>query len=76
MKLKHSPLLINGESFMMLPNGIQYTRYWMERVIGKEMVDAIFEFSQPFNELNLTSREIALLFPFTLTVKGNYLLLY
>ena len=43
----------------------------MENVIGKEMVAAIFEFSEEFNSLKLTTRELALLFPLALTSHGK-----
>ena len=66
-------MLIDNESFMMLPNGIQYTRIWMQKVIGQEMVDAMFEFSDMFNQLHFTAKEVALLFPYALTVYGKYL---
>ena len=55
---------------MLLPNGVPYTRERMENVIGKEMVSAIFEFSEEFNRLKLTNRELALLFPLALTSHG------
>ncbi len=42
----------------------------MENVIGKEMASAIFEFSEEFNKLKLTNRELALLFPLALTSHG------
>jgi hypothetical protein len=57
---------------MMLPVGIQYTKYWMEKVIGIEMVDAIFDFSNKLNSLSLTAREISLLFPVALTAPGKF----
>lgn len=66
--IKHAPLFINGESYLMLPNQIQYTRSWMERIIGKEMVDSMFKFAEEFNLLKMTSKEIALMYPFVLTV--------
>jgi hypothetical protein len=58
----------------MLPNGVPYTRSRMECVIGKVMVDAIFDFSHCLNELNLTTKELALLFPLTLTAHGMFTL--
>lgn len=67
--LRHAPLFINGESFMMLPNNIQYTRSWMNQVIGNEMTDDLFSFSTRFNKLGLTTKEMALLYPVVLT--GN-----
>ena len=68
--IKHSPLFIEGESYMMLPNNIQYSRQWMNRVVGEEMTNALFEFSEEFNSLNMTTKETALLVPFVLTVPG------
>lgn len=70
--IKHSPLLINGESYMMLPNQIQYTRKWMLRIIGEEMVDTMFDFANEFNSLKMTTKEIALMYPFILTVPDEH----
>ena len=76
--LRHAPLFINGESFMMLPNNIQYTRKWMNQVIGQEMADDLFNFSTRFNKLGLTTKEMALLYPLVLTgnIYGNNSNLY
>nr|ASL70502.1 nuclear receptor [Brachionus rotundiformis] len=69
--IKHSPLFINGESYLMLPNMIQYTRKWMLRIIGAEMVDIIFKFAHEFNSLKMTTKEMALLYPFVLTIPDD-----
>nr|ASL70580.1 nuclear receptor [Brachionus plicatilis] len=69
--LKHSPLFINGESYLMLPNMIQYTRTWMLRIIGQEMVETIFRFAEEFNSLKMTNKEIALMYPFVLTMPDD-----
>ena len=71
--LRNSQLLIYGESYMLLPNNIQYTRDWMLRIIGKEMTDALFRFCEEFNMLGLRGKEFALLYPFVLTslIEGN-----
>lgn len=69
--IKHSALFINGESFMMLPNNIQYTRKWMNCIIGEEMVDAMFKFATEFNSLRMTSKEISLIYPFIFTTPGK-----
>ncbi|CAF4377245.1 unnamed protein product, partial [Rotaria sp. Silwood2] len=58
--IKHAPLIRNNESYIMLPNGLQYTRQWMNKIIGEEMVEIMFEFAKKFNELNLTQEEYAL----------------
>ena len=55
----------------MLPNGIQYKRALMEQVIGEDMVDGIFEFCQALNQLDLTLKETALLFPLTFSSHGK-----
>ena len=56
---------------MMLPNGLQYTRQWMTRIIGEEMVQTMFDFAQKFNNLQLTNEEHALIFPAVICVKGE-----
>lgn len=68
--LRYSSLYIDGENYSLLTNNIQYTRHWMLKVIGEDMVDALFAWTEKFNELELTSREIALLFPYLLTKPG------
>lgn len=65
--LAYTALYIEGENYNMLGNSIQYTRYWMTRVIGPEMTEALFEWTKRFNELGLTHREIALQYPIVLT---------
>jgi hypothetical protein len=56
---------------MMLPNGLQYTRKWMNRIIGEEMVEKMVEFAAKFNALYLTQEEQALIFPVVICVKGS-----
>lgn len=54
----------------MLPNGLQYTRDWMTKIIGLDMVQTMFEFANKFNSLGLTQEEHALIFPAVICVKG------
>ncbi|CAM4795194.1 unnamed protein product [Rotaria magnacalcarata] len=67
--IKHAPLIHNNESYIMLPNGLQYTRQWMNHIMGEKMVETMFEFARKFNELNLTQEEYALIFPIVICVK-------
>jgi hypothetical protein len=55
----------------MLPNGLQYTRQWMNRIMGEDMVQTMFEFADKFNSLHLTNEEHALVFPVVICVKGK-----
>jgi len=71
--IKHAPLIRNNESYMMLPNGLQYTRQWMTRIIGEEMVQTMFDFARKFNNLQLTDQEHALIFPAVICVKDDSL---
>ncbi len=59
---------------MMLPNGLQYTRQWMNKIIGEEMVQTMFEFANKFNSLYLTHEEHALIFPVVICIKGKFLI--
>jgi hypothetical protein len=71
--ITHSMLFINGESYMLLHNGIQYTRSWMNQIAGQEKVNCIFSFTEQFNEIKITIREKALLLPLILTTPSNSL---
>ncbi|CAF2123009.1 unnamed protein product [Rotaria magnacalcarata] len=71
--IKHAPLIHNNESYIMLPNGLQYTRQWMNHIMGEKMVETMFEFARKFNELNLTQEEYALIFPIVICVKDKNL---
>ncbi len=55
----------------MLPNGLQYTRQWMIKILGEEMVEVMFDFAKKFNSLNLTQEEHALIFPVVICSKGK-----
>jgi hypothetical protein len=55
----------------MLPNGLQYTRQWMNKIMGEEMVETMFEFAKKLNALNLTPEEYALIFPVVICSKGK-----
>ena len=67
----YSLLYIDGQSYVVLPNNIFYTKQWKEIIYGKEVTDAIFEFCEKFNELKLTDYEKAILFPMVLTKFGK-----
>ncbi len=69
--MKHAPLICNNESYIMLPNGLQYTRQWMIKILGEEMVETMFDFAKRFNALNFTSEEHALIFPVVICFKGK-----
>ncbi|CAF0918935.1 unnamed protein product [Rotaria sp. Silwood1] len=71
--IKHAPLIGNNESYMMLPNGLQYTRQWMNKIIGEEMVQTMFDFANKFNALRLTHEEHALIFPVVICLKDETL---
>ncbi|CAF0780696.1 unnamed protein product [Adineta ricciae] len=71
--IKHAPLICHNESYMMLPNGLQYTREWMNKIIGEEMVQTMFQFANNYNQLHLTHEEHALVFPVVICVKDESL---
>ncbi len=57
----------NGESAVILPNGIHYTRYLMNIVIGTEAANDGFNFCEKLNEINLTDTEKVLTFLVVMT---------
>ena len=56
---------------MVLANNVRLTKYLMCRDFLKEFVDAVFDFANLLDKMNLTTREISLLLPVTLTNPGK-----
>jgi hypothetical protein len=59
--IQNAHLFINGESYQIISNNIQYSRAWMNKIKTKAKNDVLFEFAEEFNRLNLTVKEKALL---------------
>lgn len=47
----------------MTPNGLQYTRYFMNKFIGKTMTDAMHKFCEQLHALDITQTEHSLMIP-------------
>ena len=56
---------------MVLPNDISFSKYWLVKAFSYEIADSIMDFSNKLNSLELTSREISLIYPVILTNHGN-----
>lgn len=63
---------INNQCFLMISENIQLTREWILRFVGKNITDKIFAYYNRFSELNLTSKEIALILPIILTSPSKF----
>ena len=63
--------MFNSVFYMNFNDEIYYTRKWREKIVGKQTTDAIFEFSEKFNQLELFDSEKAILFPLIITNYGN-----
>ncbi|CAF1262508.1 unnamed protein product [Rotaria sordida] len=55
------PLFHKNETYIMTPNGLPYTRYFMNKFIGKTTTDALHEFSQRLHALNMTQVDHSLM---------------
>ena len=66
-KLFNSPLFINGQSYIVLPNKIIHTMEIGKKVFGEETSKITFEFWEKLSLLKLKDSEIAILFTFVLT---------
>ena len=69
--IQNSVLFINGESYQIIANNVQYSRAWMNKIKAKEKNDILFEFAEEFNKLNLTLKEKALLSTLCFTFPGR-----
>ena len=68
----NSVLFIGGESYMYIGDeDIIYTRYWMNTLRPKQIVDPVFTFMKLFNSLFLTYKEKALLIALLFTVPSG-----
>ena len=62
-KIINYPLFHEGETYIMVPNGLQYTRFFMSKVIGKTTTNALHEFSERLHSLKITPVEHSLMIP-------------
>lgn len=67
----NADLLVDDESYITLKDGVQYKREFMEKISGKPKVDAIFDFANAFNRLDLTVKEKALFLAIVLTIPDS-----
>ena len=65
----------NGQSYILGPDGFQYTRDWMNKLNGIELTNAIFSFAQNLRELHLSENEFSLIIPLHMCYDGKILLI-
>ncbi len=73
-KIKHSECFFNGESYLVLENGILYNRHLINTIVGKEFADSIIEHGEELNKMEFKDSELAILVPYILTSSGILLL--
>ncbi|CAF1126527.1 unnamed protein product [Rotaria magnacalcarata] len=54
-------LFYNDETYIMTPDGLQYTRYFMNQLIGNTTTDALHDFAKSLHALNITQVEHSLI---------------
>ena len=64
-------LMIDGEYYMVMDGDVQYSRMWMNRVMGPAIANTLFAFAEDLHELEVTSTEIALIIALTLCKTGR-----
>ncbi len=64
-------LCIEGENYIILPNGIQHSRVFMQEMVGIEKTNLFFDLAEAIADLDLTSCEFALVITLTLTLDGE-----
>ena len=58
----------------MTPNGLQYSRHFMNKFIGKPTTDALHEFSERLHALNISQIEHSLLIPIVICQPDSLLI--
>lgn len=64
-------LFMQNDYFLMLSDGTQYNRFWMNTTYGSKLCDKIFGYHDMLNSLDLTDQELAILVPFALTLQSK-----
>ncbi|UJR36171.1 hypothetical protein I4U23_028905 [Adineta vaga] len=67
------PLFYKNESYIMTVNGLHYTRFFMNQIIGKITTDALHEFAERLHGLNITQVEHSLIIPIVLGLPDDQL---
>jgi hypothetical protein len=65
----HTRMIVDGESFIMMPGGVQCDRRMIETMMGVEVSDRVFELHAKLAHWRVTDHEIALLVPVILTME-------
>ncbi|CAH1785408.1 unnamed protein product [Owenia fusiformis] len=60
-----------GESYMLLDNGIFYSKFWMSRILPADLIGKMFTVAEGFNECMLTFSELSILCSVRLTDPGR-----
>ena len=68
--IRYNKLYHNGELYIMLKDNIQFNKYWLKVLFGENGSNYIFIVHEKLKNLNLTSQEKSLIFPFMLTSIG------
>jgi hypothetical protein len=70
--ITNSILFMDGESYLFLNDDCVYTRFWMNLLRTKPVIDPLFEFTEVFNSLCLTKKEKGLLIVIMFTMEGRF----
>jgi hypothetical protein len=69
--LKNAILAINDEFYLILNNGIKYTRHVLAQLCGNEMAERTFLLYKSLSDMGLSDREYALLVPYALSIPST-----
>jgi hypothetical protein len=65
-----APMIRDGEFYIILSNGVHLSRYWLNKMRGKQKTDIKIEAAESINRLSISDREKALLLVFLYSLPG------
>ena len=68
-------LWIDDEFYLLLPNNIEFSKYWIDRVFGVELSNKVTEAYRNLKSMQFTNSELALFIPYLATRNSNNTLL-
>ena len=71
MSIQFSPLMFDNESYVVLHDNKILSKNWLIILTSTECFESRYKFCCQLNKLNLTKKELAMLYPLIISTSGN-----
>jgi hypothetical protein len=74
--IKSYKLYFNDEYHVILPNGIHFSKYWIAKIMGQNVVQTLIHYILLIKSLNLTDQELSLTILLICAISGDLTLFF